>query len=214
MASGGARPAGVRAAQREATRRRIVQVAVELLIDRGLAATTTVEVQRIGGFSRGALLHHFPTREAMLGATIRELMERNEVAVREAAADVPAGLDRVTRAVRVLGASMVRPAFVAELELWAAARTDLALRDVLRDEERRARRDLYRVVADVFGADLVASARYPMVASLTVQFLRGLAISDVLRGEGSGTEALLMDWAAVARAILAGRPVDVDGSDT
>lgn len=214
MPSGGARPAGVRVAQREATRRRIVQVAVELLIDRGLAATTTVEVQRIGGFSRGALLHHFPTREAMLGATIRELMERNETAVREAAADVPVGLDRVTRAVRVLGASMVRPAFVAELELWAAARTDIALRDVLRDEERRARRDLYRVVADVFGADLVVSDRYPMVASLTVQFLRGLAISDVLRGEGSGTERLLMDWAAVARAILAGRPVDVDGNDT
>ncbi|GAA3439012.1 TetR/AcrR family transcriptional regulator [Kutzneria kofuensis] len=208
------KPPGVRAAQREATRQRIVRVAVELLISRGLAATTTVEVQRIGRFSRGALLHHFPTREAMLGATIRELMERNEAAVREAAADVPADLDDVTRAVRVLGASMVRPAFVAELELWAAARTDHALRDVLRDEEKRASRDLYRVVAEVFGADLVASDRYPVVASLTVQFLRGLAISDVLRGERGGTERLLLDWAAVARAILTGRPLDVDGSDT
>lgn len=205
---------GIRAAQREATRRRIVAVAVELLINRGLAATTTVEVQRTGGFSRGALLHHFPTREAMLGATIRVLMERNELAVREAAAGLPPELDRVTRAVRVLGASIVRPSFVAELELWAAARTDHALREVLRAEEKRARRDLYRVVDDVFDADLVASDRYPMVASLTVQFLRGLAISDVLRGEGGATERLLMEWASVARAILAGGPLDVDGSDT
>jgi len=209
-----ARPPGLRAAQREATRQRIVQVAVELLIDRGPAATTTVEVQRVGGFSRGALLHHFPTREAMLGATIRELMERNEAAVAQASAEVPAELDRVTRAVRVLGASMVRPAFVAELELWAAARTDDALREVLRHEEKRARRDLYRVVAEVFGEDLVASDRYPVVASLTVQFLRGLAISDVLRGERRGTERLLAQWAAVARAILDGRPLDLDGSDT
>jgi AcrR family transcriptional regulator len=209
MSSG---PPGVRAAQRDATRRRIVQVAVELLIDRGLAATTTVEVQRVGEFSRGALLHHFPTREAMLGATIRELMERNEAAVREAAASVPAGLDGVTRALRVLAASMVRPAFVAELELWAAARTDHALRDVLRDEEKRARHDLYRVVDEAFGPDLVACERYPVVAALTVQFLRGLAISDVLRGERGGTERLLTDWTAVARAVLAGRPLD--GSDT
>ncbi|MGP3920210.1 TetR/AcrR family transcriptional regulator [Nonomuraea sp. 10N515B] len=195
---------GVRAAQREATRQRIVQVAVELLIERGLAATTTVEVQRAGSFSRGALLHHFPTREAMLGATIRLLMERNEAAVRQAEAEAPTGLDRVERAIRVLCASMVRPAFVAELELWAAARTDPALREVLRREEKRARVDLYRVVGEVFGEDLMSGERYPMVASLTVQFLRGLAISDVLRGERRATERLIADWVAVARAILEG----------
>jgi AcrR family transcriptional regulator len=194
---------GTRAAQREATRQRIVQTAVDLLVERGLAATTTVEVQRAGGFSRGALLHHFPTREAMLGATIRSLMERNEAAVRLAEAEVPVDLERVERAIRVLSVSMVRPAFVAELELWAAARTDPALRDVLRSEEKRARTDLYRVIGEVFGEDLVSNERYPVVASLTVQFLRGLAISDVLRGE-RGTERLIADWAAVARAILEG----------
>jgi AcrR family transcriptional regulator len=149
------------------------------------------------------LLHHFPTREAMLGATIRLLMERNEAAVRQAEAEVPADLDRVERAIRVLCASMVRPAFVAELELWAAARTDTALRDVLRREEKRARTDLYRVIGDVFGEDLVTNERYPVVASLTVQFLRGLAISDVLRGE-LGTERLITDWVAVVRAVLEG----------
>jgi AcrR family transcriptional regulator len=194
---------GVRAAQRDATRQRILQVAVDLLVERGLAATTTVEVQRAGGFSRGALLHHFPTREAMLGATIRTLMERNETAVRQAEAKVPAELDRVERAVRVLCASVVRPAFAAELELWAAARTDTALRKVLRREEKRARTELYRVVGEVFGPDLVSAERYPLVASLTVQFLRGLAISDVLRGERSA-ERLVAGWAGVARAMLEG----------
>jgi AcrR family transcriptional regulator len=194
---------GVRAAQRDATRQRILQVAVDLLVERGLAATTTVEVQRAGGFSRGALLHHFPTREAMLGATIRTLMERNETAVRQAEAEASADLDRVERAIRVLCVSVVRPAFVAELELWAAARTDTALRNVLRREEKRARMELYRVVGEVFGPDLVSAERYPLVASLTVQFLRGLAISDVLRGERSA-ERLVAGWAEVARAMLEG----------
>jgi AcrR family transcriptional regulator len=193
---------GVRAAQRDATRQRILRVAVDMLVERGLTATTTVEVQRAGGFSRGALLHHFPTREAMLGATIRTLMERNEAAVRQAEAEVPADLERVERAIRVLCVSVVRPAFVAELELWAAARTDAALRDVLRREEKRARVELYRVVGEVFGPDLVSSGRYPLVASLTVQFLRGLAISDVLRGERRGTEELVAGWVDVVRAML------------
>lgn len=190
---------GVRAAQRDATRQRIVRVAVDMLVERGLAATTTAEVQRAGGFSRGALLHHFPTREALLGATIRSLMERNEAAVRQA--EVPADLDRVERAVRVLCASVVRPAFVAELELWAAARTDTALREVLRREEKRARVELYRVVDEVFGPELVSSERYPLVAALTVQFLRGLAISEVLRGE-RGVERLIVGWVEVVRTML------------
>lgn len=194
---------GVRTAQRDATRRRILQVAVDLLVERGLAATTTAEVQRAGGFSRGALLHHFPTREAMLGATIRTLMERNEAAVREAEADVPAELVGVERAIRVLCRSVARPSFAAELELWAAARTDAALRDVLRREEKRARVDLYRVVGEVFGPDVVSAERYPLVASLTVQFLRGLAISDVLRGE-QGTEHLVAGWVEVVRTMLEG----------
>lgn len=200
---------GVRAVRRAQTRQRIVGVAVELLVERGLAATTTVEVQRAGGFSRGALLHHFPTRAALLGATIRLLMERNEAAVRDAEADVPEHLDRLERAIHVLCASTVRPAFVAELELWAAARTDAALREVLRAEEKRARMDLHRVVGDVFGAELTAGPRYPLVAALTVQFLRGLAISDVLRGEHHGTARLVADWVAVARAILSGDTSEV-----
>lgn len=185
-------------------------MAVDLLVSRGLAATTTVEVQRVGGFSRGALLHHFPTREAMLGATIRSLMERNEAAVAQAQAEVEPDLAGVERAIRVLCASVVRPSFVAELELWAAARTDAGLREVLQHEEKQARRDLYRVVAEVFGVDVAATKRYPVVASLTVQFLRGLAISDVLRGERSGTERLIRDWAAVVAAILSGRPLDME----
>ncbi|MGC9539725.1 helix-turn-helix domain-containing protein, partial [Streptomyces sp. UG1] len=47
--------------QREATRAQIVDAAVQSLIEVGVAATTTLEVQRRAGVSRGALLHHFPT---------------------------------------------------------------------------------------------------------------------------------------------------------
>jgi hypothetical protein len=48
------------------------------------------------------------------------------------------------------------------------------------------------------------------VAALTVQFLRGLAISGVLRGERRGTGRLIGGWAAVTRAILVGRALDME----
>ncbi|MGI5168729.1 TetR/AcrR family transcriptional regulator [Spirillospora sp. CA-253888] len=188
--------------QREATRARLVEAAVESLVEKGYAATTTLEVQRRAGVSRGALLHHFRTREELFGAAIGGLVERNERAVREALAEVPAGADPVARALRVLRAALLTPSFGAELELWAAARTSPPLRAVLRRAEGAARRDLYRVIGEVVGPAVAASPAYPLIADLTVQLLRGIAISDVLYRDGADRAALLDRWADVVRLMM------------
>ncbi|KAB2350144.1 TetR/AcrR family transcriptional regulator [Actinomadura rudentiformis] len=195
-----------RDAQREATRQRLVDAAVESLIEEGYAASTTLAVQRRAGVSRGALLHHFPTREELFGAAIGQLVERNEQAVRRELAQAPADPDPVARGLQVLRSAFASPSFGAELELWAAARTSKELRAVLRRAEGAARRDLYRVIGEVLGPEVTGSPAYPMVADLTVQLLRGMAISDVLYREAADQEPLLEQWATVTRMILAARP--------
>ncbi|MGK5557833.1 TetR/AcrR family transcriptional regulator [Actinomadura kijaniata] len=195
-----------RVQQRDATRRLLVDAAVETLIAKGYAATTTLEVQRRAGVSRGALLHHFPTRQALFGAAVAGLVERNERAVREALAAVAPGADPVARALHVLRAALLTPSFGAELELWTAARTDPGLRAELRRAEGAARRDLYRVIDEVVGPRVTASPAYPVIADLTVQLLRGIAISDVLYRDGAGRGALLDQWAGVVRLMLKENP--------
>ncbi|WP_216373089.1 TetR/AcrR family transcriptional regulator [Streptomyces tailanensis] len=195
---------GKRDEQRDATRTRIVDAAVESLIELGFAATTTLEVQRRSGVSRGALLHHFPTREELFGAAVSQLVARNEQAVRrELTAADPAG-DPLMRSLRVLRTVMRSPAFTAEMELWAVARTNARLCEVLRHAEGAARRDLYRVVDEVMGPELTASPDYPAVAELTVHLLRGMTISDVLHREDADRDALLEQWARIVRPMLTG----------
>ena len=48
--------------RRDETRRALLDAAVESLIQVGFARTTTLEVQRRADVSRGALLHHFPSK--------------------------------------------------------------------------------------------------------------------------------------------------------
>src|SRR5262245_11831889 len=48
--------------RRDQTRGRILDAAVESLIEAGVAGTTTLEVQKRADVSRGALLHHFPSK--------------------------------------------------------------------------------------------------------------------------------------------------------
>ena len=186
----------------------IVDAAVESLIEVGVAATTTLEVQRRAGVSRGALLHHFPTREDLFRAAVGLLVARNEQAVRQELTTAVTEGDPLLRSLRVLRVAMRGPSFAAELELWPVARTNPQLRNVLRRAEGAARRDLYRVVDEVMGPELTASAAYSTVAELTVQLLRGMAISDVLSREEADRDALLEQWARIVRPLLTG----ADGS--
>jgi len=191
--------------QREATRRRIAEVAAAVLVEGGGIAPTTLAVQRAAGISRGALLHHYPTRELLLTAAVATLRAGNAASVQQALATA-IGVDQVERAVRALAAAAVRPEMSAEYGLWAASRADPDLREALRNEERGAF-DALRAVSDAaFGPEVTAHRAYRRIAALTLQFLRGLAITQSLSDTEARTDALIEDWAAVVRLLLAEPP--------
>ena len=52
------------------TRRRILDEAMRLIAENGYAATVNAMVAEAAGLTRGAMLYHFPTREALLEAVI------------------------------------------------------------------------------------------------------------------------------------------------
>ena len=182
------------------TRSRILNAAVESLIEVGVAGTTTLAVQHRAEVSRGALLHHFPTHAALLAASVAELVSRNEKAVSQQRAGArPA--DTLVAAVEALAFAARQPAYLAELELRAVARTDAALKQALTVVERRARRDLERVYVQLFG-EWTDSEAYDDVVALTLHFIRGLAISENLRSSAGRRERLVRIWADAMRTLL------------
>jgi AcrR family transcriptional regulator len=202
----------VRASQHEATHRRILDAAVASLVEEGSGATTTVAVQQRAGVSRGALLHHFPTHAELLAATVDELVRRNESAARDALATHTDIADPIERATRILADAFAQPAYLAELELWAVARTDAQLRTGLRAAESRARRDLERVVGDLFGP-LRERPGYATVVALTTEFVRGLALAGVLRNNRARRNRLLDEWIWAIRILLDQKPTSASSSD-
>lgn len=191
--------------QRRETHRRIVEAAVELLVERGYAAATALGVQQRVGISRGALLHHFPTSESLLAAAVERLVEMNLDAVREefaaVASDVDAGHDPVARGVWVLYRASRRASFATEMELWAATRADEWLRQALLAQERVALAQLQELTDEIFGPEVVGMPAYRDLATLTVQLLRGITVTDLL-GDGGNRERSVSVWIDVMRAAL------------
>jgi len=203
-------PARSRREQREATRTRLLRAAVEVLIERGVAGTTTLEVQHRAGVSRGALLHHFPTHAQLLSATVGELVRRNEENIWREQACADDDADELARAIRTLAAAGAHASFSAELELWAVARTDAQLRDALRTAERDALKESERVMGQLFAAVSDRPGCHAVV-SLSIEFIRGLVLSDILRTDPIRREQLLKRWIDAAK-LLIDQPANPSGA--
>lgn len=71
-------PVKIRRAQAERSetmQRRLLDAAVAVLKDRGLAGFRTADVVAMAGVSKGALLHHFPTKISLIAAAFEWLRE-------------------------------------------------------------------------------------------------------------------------------------------
>lgn len=72
---------------RDETRARILAVALELFAERGFAATSTREVSERLGFTKAALYYHFRTKEDLLDALVRPVLDEMETLVGSAPAE-------------------------------------------------------------------------------------------------------------------------------
>ncbi len=86
-------PARARTPQQErsrATQQRLLAATVECLVEHGWAGTTTTLIAERAGVSRGAQLHHYPTKAALVLAAVSHLAERRAAEIRAEAADLRA----------------------------------------------------------------------------------------------------------------------------
>ena len=105
-------------AQRSAaTQQVLVDAAIELLMERGWAATTAVAVCERAGCTRGALAHHYPNLSALLAHALESLYADLTAELRPRPATVRGVVDAMWQAVG-------DPRFKAVIEAWSAAGND------------------------------------------------------------------------------------------
>lgn len=189
------------AQRREATRSALLHATIDCLIELGHAGTTTQEVQRRAGVSRGALTHHFASKAELLLAAMDVLYEDLSSRVRAAAATLPAPKgERLRPAVGALWEMFDGPMFLAAMELWTAARTDPELRTALLPHERRLGRQLRELAAELFGAELAAHPAAETVYQVLLTSMRGQAMTYALQPDASREGPHLGHWFALVEA--------------
>ncbi len=119
-----------------ATRDALIRAAIGLIAERGYAATTTNLVADRAGLSRGALQHHFKSRDELIAAVMEQL--RGEVSFRvDPATLINRTLeDRVDAIVEHYRAMCQSREYRAAINLWIGIDQDSALFGELRRQTR------------------------------------------------------------------------------
>ncbi len=170
---------------------RLLDAAVECLVECGYAGTSTTMVSERAGVSRGAQLHHFPSKADLLVAAVEHLTQVRGQELTAASAAQPR--DR-RRALRMLADHVTSPVFDAALELWVAARTDQELRAAVAPLERRIGRQTHELAVVALGADESVPGTRELIEA-TLDMIRGLGLAKALSNDTRRRNRVLDRWA-------------------
>lgn len=174
-------------------RLRLMAATVDSLVELGWAGTTTTVVSQRAGVSRGAQLHHFPSKQALVVAAVEHLADRRRDEMRDTAESLT-DPGRIRGVLEILSAQFVSPVFFAALELWVAARTDADLREAVGPLERRIGRETHSYAVELLGIDESRGDNRHLVQA-TLDLLRGLGLAASLSDDAKRRATVLDAWA-------------------
>ena len=168
--------------RRTATRGALLDATIECLVEYGYGGVTTTRVVERAGVSRGAQVHHFPTKAVLVSEAVRHLAERRAGEVLKRLDRLPEGPERLDAVLDMLWADHSGPLFHAALELWVAARTDPELRSSLVAVERDVSDTIWSS-AEVFFGEYAKRPGFHDTVETALATMRGLALLSVLNGK-------------------------------
>lgn len=193
-----------------AMRARLMQATVDCLVERGWAGTTTTLVSQRAGVSRGAQLHHFPSKHELVVASVEHLSTQLTADLQQRHDAGTRGRQRSTRRILTMLADFYSSAlFVASLELWVAARTDRELRDIVLPMERRWGRDEHHLAVAMLGVDDTDRATHALVQA-TLDLLRGFGLANTLSDDSRRRGRILAEWSKLFDRSVKRTPAEAD----
>jgi AcrR family transcriptional regulator len=182
---------GWQAFKSSSTRQQILDAAVHCIVHLGYSNTTTMMIAEQAGLSRGATLHHFPSKTDIIAATVEYLFEKRTRAFLNTSKSLPRDSDRVKMAVRAYWDHANHPLFLAFIELSVAARHDEELHKILVPAQTRFDEEWYATAQQVFPEWQKDAKAFNLALSLSQTLIEGIAISHLMHPRQDNEDRLL-----------------------
>jgi len=206
-------PPSAMEARAAAARKRILDAVVECLDRHGYAETSIARIQERAGVSRGALTHHFPSKEALMVETAGHLLRPVTTPRRSPPADAEDRAGAVEADIVWMWEKMVDTREGrALLEILVASRTDAALKRRIAGNFLDWNDRINRALAASYGALPAGAEAQEEIWTLCRVFLRGLNTQSPFEPDREARRRLVRRFARMIAKCLTDGGGDIDPS--
>jgi AcrR family transcriptional regulator len=184
------------------TRLRILKAAANLIRRRGYARFRTAEVAAEAGVSRGAQLHHFPTKDSLVVATLEYVFEQAQMLSRRRATAVDRPRDLIEAVIADAREFFFSEHFLVAIDIVLSTSTDQTVRKRILDISRKARRPVEAAWAEALAADGVPASVAADIVALTLGVVRGMALRTLWDNDPKWFDQLFALWRQMIRSFL------------
>ncbi|MBK0327877.1 TetR/AcrR family transcriptional regulator [Rhodobacteraceae bacterium F11138] len=206
----GERPAQARSI---AMRERLIKATLDVIYDMGYKSASTPEFSRRAQVSRGALLHHFPTRSDIIIAAMEELLREGTREISEVASKVARQEVSLGDFVEFLWQMFSGRFFYISLEFINEARMDTELRDRMIPVVR----DFHAALDGIWTEFEKQAGGLPqptrVALNMTVCLVRGMGVQTVLKDDPDYFLSMLEAWKTILPQLLNGNLHDLGKGD-
>nr|WP_025360177.1 TetR/AcrR family transcriptional regulator [Kutzneria albida] len=181
----------------ERTRELLLDATIDCLVELGYARTSTNEICRRAGVSRGAQQHHFATKAELMASAVEHLVSKIIDRMTSGAREALTGPDRISQGIDMLWRGYSGSLSTAVMELWVAGRTDPELHTAMQPIDKALARRTAELFREMLG-EQVAGDRPDLPLWLTVNLIRGLALDSMIGGDPARRRQLLDEWKTIA----------------
>ena len=178
-----ARPSRRRPAGDSASRQRVLDAAIQCILEQGLYRASSNAIAEQAGLSWGVIQYYFGTREALMLAVLEEGARRLTEAVQDAEISGSTLVERIECYLEIIARYYGSPDYLAFTQVLISLshdpRTSADTREHLDRVSAAIQLPLHRLHAEVL---MGTGVQDPTVESLLFHSLRGLALSHVMLG--------------------------------
>ncbi len=191
------------------TKKRLLEASIDCLNDLGYIKSGTVEIARRAGVSRGALVHHYPSKHDLIVATAEYHWNWIAEEVRSLAMTMHDGQLSLETFIDNLWNKVFQPRVShASIEMIIAARTNPELRKELVPMLNRLYWDYDQIWSQFFRNSGVPTERVEMLFDLTIELLRGMTLQRVLNDDPGYYQKFLDSWKTIVTTCLNNETID------
>ncbi len=199
MAKTQAKPARTQEERTTATRARLIAATLDVLLAKGYAATTTVDIAARAGLTRGALSHHFSGKDELVVEAFDRHLTLVTDDIRSYASLVRAGSLSLDDFIDRVWTIMSGRFFMLTLEEITAARHNENLRTRLAARTRVFHSELDAIWRKFFEGAGLNDLEVEVMLNATLCLLRGMGVQTVLRDDPVYYRRMLRFWKAILR---------------